>query len=507
MYFVYTQTIGVVEREKRDAVEEILTKTSQSMNLTLIGLEEGGYEIAGQNGFRKGLQDFEDLNSDSQEKIVRFVNRRFEDYKGKNPYIQQLLCITEKGRILSYGGDISIDKTNFLQSELYKNMSNSKDDVFWEYSLGSSIFKNTDQREFFYVVHKIKTVWREGNVGYLFTIINLKNFKSLYEDTVFGETGGMAIYDNYKSPVLSKTNYILSKDIFDSIVKNKKFYSLTDIRLNEGNFLAGLAPLRPLGWYIEAIVPKEELTGTIKNNLQRSFGIIVFISFIVAMLIVLEIIILSRTITEKEVAHYRLILSEEMNEKLRIYKHDFMNHLQIIRGLIELEYPKRALEYLKSVADEGMIIRTRYEIGIPEIESTIFTGISKARERGIDVEIDCIELPRDIHIKVYDLSKILSNLIKNAVYALDKSDGEEKKLKIKIYEELGEYVFEIINNVPIINKDIRDKIFTRGFTTKGKEGNGLGLAIVKKLVEKNNGVINLKIDEEGNHFIVRFPIR
>jgi len=507
MYFVYTKTVNVVKEEKIKAVNQILIKTSQSIDLTLTGIEEGAYEIASQNGIRKGLQDFQGLPDNAQEKILHFIEEKFQNLKTENPYIYQFLCITEEGIVISSSEDLTINMDHFIKSDIYKAMSGSRENLFWWYIPASPVFQSTHMGEkLFFLAQKIRPVWEEGNVGYLFTFINIEGFKALYRDASFGITGGLDIYDDNKKLALSQSDYTISKDLFDSLVRGEKFYKMREISMNNNQFLVGIAPLNTVGWYLKAIVPKKELTETIEINLKKSFWLIAFISIFLTLWIVIEVIILSRVVTEKEMAHYRLVLSEEMNEKLRMYKHDFMNHLQIIRGLIELEYSDKALEYLKMVAKEGMVLRSKYEIGIAELESTIFTAISKAREKNIDVEIDCIKLSENLPVKVYDLTKILSNLIKNAMYALENSEDEDKKLKIKIYEELDDYVFEVTNNVPLIPEDIRDKIFKRGFTTKGQEGNGLGLYIVKKMVRKNNGTIELKVDKEGNHFIVRFPL-
>jgi sensor histidine kinase regulating citrate/malate metabolism len=225
----------------------------------------------------------------------------------------------------------------------------------------------------------------------------------------------------------------------------------------------------------------------------------------VALWVFIEMVILSRLVTEKEMTNYRLLVSEDTLQKLRIYKHDFMNHLQIIHSLIEMNQSQKAAQYLKKISEEGKIITQNYEIGIPEIESAIFTSIISAEKNNIEVKIDTIKLPANINVNIYDLVKIITNLIKNAMYALTRADAEDKLLTIRIYSELDEYVFKISNNVPIIREDLRQVIFDKGFTTKGKEGSGLGLHIVKKLVRENHGRIDLVVDERGNHFIVRFP--
>lgn len=91
------------------------------------------------------------------------------------------------------------------------------------------------------------------------------------------------------------------------------------------------------------------------------------------------------------------------------------------------------------------------------------------------------------------------------MYALTNSDSDMKILKIEISYELGYYIFKITNNVPIIPEDIREKIFNKGFSTKGDNGNGLGLFIIKRLVDKYGGDLKLVVDENGNNFIVSIP--
>ena len=63
----------------------------------------------------------------------------------------------------------------------------------------------------------------------------------------------------------------------------------------------------------------------------------------------------------------------------------------------------------------------------------------------------------------------------------------------------------IQDNGPGISKDIIDKIFARGFTTKA--GNrGFGLSIVKQIVDYSGGDINI-IQENGTIWDIFIPMK
>lgn len=505
VHFVHVRTVDAVEKEKIEDIQQILRQTSQSLNFALNNIEKGVFEIVDHNGVQVGVQNFTGFTEFYKNRISGFTKHQIEILKTNIPYIGKFAFIDKNGNVISADEDIVVNTSKFYESNSFKKLLFSNSNFLWQYGSTEYISLEPHNEDTLVLIYRIRNLKGIEDVGYCFVTISADNFKALYQDTNIGNTGGVVILDGNNTPVLNERNYGIPDKAMDYIFEEKSFYKINNIDISGKEYYIGVAPLFPIDWFLVATVPRSELTKTVKENFRSNFTPIIFIGLATSLVIVIETFILSKVVTEKEMASYRLVLSEKMNEKLRMYKHDFTNHLQIIWGLMELGHHDKALDYLIKASNEGIVIKEKYEIGIPEIESTIFSILSKAREKNIEVEMDCARLQSDLPVRIYDLTKILSNLLKNAIYALDKAEADEKKLKIKIREELGVYVFEIINNVPIITEDMKEKIFEKGFTTKGNEGSGLGLHIVRKLAQKNKGSIELEVDEEGNHFIVRFP--
>jgi signal transduction histidine kinase len=103
------------------------------------------------------------------------------------------------------------------------------------------------------------------------------------------------------------------------------------------------------------------------------------------------------------------------------------------------------------------------------------------------------------------LSIVLSNLLLNAIEALDVSPIPKKIIAIN-YELAEKFIFiRIFDNGSQIHPSRLDKIFTLFSTTK-KEGIGVGLWLSKFIMEKNEGDLSFENTPEGGvEFILKIP--
>ena len=193
-----------------------------------------------------------------------------------------------------------------------------------------------------------------------------------------------------------------------------------------------------------------------------------------------------------------------LNDKLRMDRHDYLNQLQVVYGLMELEEYEEMNSYLRKVYKELLKTGKAVKTSKPAINALLAAKSAEAETGGIEFLIEVKSDLKELHIEDWELCKVLSNLMDNAIKALEDSDIQEKKIRINITESPQQYIFSVENNGPEIPLEIRDNIFKKGFTTKKEEGHGMGLAIVSEIVSKARGKIELKSDAEETVFTVIF---
>lgn len=125
----------------------------------------------------------------------------------------------------------------------------------------------------------------------------------------------------------------------------------------------------------------------------------------------------------------------------------------------------------------------------------------------------------DIKMNKASFESIFINLISNSVRALKKIRDKKKCIKMKIYTDTANIIFEFEDNGYGISDKDKDKIFRPFFTTYKNpvdRGTGMGLTIVKDIVEVDyHGVVKLKDtiyeDEHAGKgmtkFIIKLPLR
>ena len=223
---------------------------------------------------------------------------------------------------------------------------------------------------------------------------------------------------------------------------------------------------------------------------------------ILAACIVLLVRSYRRLAAENETLRESIENLGRLNDRLRMDRHDYLNHLQIVYGLMELGEYDEMNSYLKKVYKELLKTGKAIKTSKPAINALLAAKFAEAENNGIDFVIEVKSDLKALRIEDWELCKVLSNLIDNAIRALEESQREEKRIRIDITETPDKYLFAVENNGDMIPERLRESIFRKGFSTKKEEGHGMGLSIVSEILEANRGKIDLRSDEKETVFTV-----
>ena len=185
---------------------------------------------------------------------------------------------------------------------------------------------------------------------------------------------------------------------------------------------------------------------------------------------------------------------ENLNREMRAQRHDFMNHIQVVYSLIEMNEPGEAMEYMDKIYGDMQRVSRMLRTACPAVNALIQAKVVEAEERGAELKLSIAAKWDDELMPAWEICRVLANLIDNALDAAisaEHPEGEKPTVELVLGEDLRSWFFSVRNNGPEIDEKTRAKIFEPGFTTKAT-GQGMGLYIVSQAIAKLGGKITLE---------------
>jgi len=207
-----------------------------------------------------------------------------------------------------------------------------------------------------------------------------------------------------------------------------------------------------------------------------------------------------RKYAENQIKEEYLLNMQKLIETFKAERHDFFNQLQIISGFIQLNKGERAIQYIQSLADKAQKRRETIKTGQPVLDAFFQARLSTLDTQGVTLTVNSEPDALDnTALMPWDIARILTNLIDNAVDATVNLPEDQRRIKIEVYKTENGCHCTVKNSGPRIDPAIKAKIFTSGFTTKGMQGQGMGLHIVQSLVNSAKGEIFVQDSSEAGY--------
>ena len=135
----------------------------------------------------------------------------------------------------------------------------------------------------------------------------------------------------------------------------------------------------------------------------------------------------------------------------------------------------------------------------------------RAEKLGINLKMDLSSDLKTIRLDPDAIHHCLLNLVTNSIDAVlgeDSSDTPKEVLLETTKPEGWGVEYKVTDNGCGMAAEVREKLFTSFFSTKGATGTGIGLMITKKVVDAHEGMIQSETEEGvGSVFTIRLPER
>lgn len=127
----------------------------------------------------------------------------------------------------------------------------------------------------------------------------------------------------------------------------------------------------------------------------------------------------------------------------------------------------------------------------------------RARKIAVTWQVDLEDAA--LAISPHALTQILLNLTLNALDAIATWPSVDRWIKVSMKREGEQLVILMENGGPAIAEEVRVKLFTRGFTTKGERGSGIGLYVSQRLARQAGGDLIYQIGAQHPTFVLTVP--
>lgn len=187
--------------------------------------------------------------------------------------------------------------------------------------------------------------------------------------------------------------------------------------------------------------------------------------------------------------HYQEI--ETMYTKMRGWRHNYRNHIQVMKALAEKGDIETIKDYLNKLDEDLTTIDLVVKTGNTMADAILNSKISLAKSKGIKVKVD-VHIPIKLKMSELDLCVILGNLFDNAIEA-NLPLPEDERL-IRVYMDMkNTQLYISFTNFTASGKLAKEANLFK--TTKG-DGHGFGLVSIDSIIEKLDGYIS-RNSEDG----------
>ena len=187
--------------------------------------------------------------------------------------------------------------------------------------------------------------------------------------------------------------------------------------------------------------------------------------------------------------HYAEV--ENMYRQIRGWRHDYRNHIQVMKALAADGDLEGLRAYLDELDADLNTVDTVLKTGNAMADAILNSKISLAKSKHIRVEADA-HVPVKLRMSELDLCVILGNLFDNAIEASLALPEEQRLIRVYIEMKCTQLYISFTNLTATAKLPKVGRLFR---TTKGA-GHGFGLVRIDAIIDRLGGYLS-RNSEDG----------
>ena len=201
---------------------------------------------------------------------------------------------------------------------------------------------------------------------------------------------------------------------------------------------------------------------------------------------------MQKAVLENQIVMYQnqFEIIHEARQDIKQLRHDMKNHFLLVEGYLQKGKYAEAQKYIEQLAEKTASAKEYVNTGNDELDSILNYKLARADNLNSKVDVT-IEVPRERFMSDFDLNMLLSNLMDNALEAIEKAEERVLTVRIKYIKRM--LYMSVYNSY---NGDVKregNKLLT---TKAKKEEHGIGMTSIQHIVDKYQGEMTIQTSED-----------
>ncbi|UTC67074.1 MULTISPECIES: sensor histidine kinase [unclassified Treponema] len=193
---------------------------------------------------------------------------------------------------------------------------------------------------------------------------------------------------------------------------------------------------------------------------------------------------------------------DSIYKKMRGWRHDFHNHLQVMKAYLEFKNYDELENYLSNLTEDLIKVDSVIKTGNLMSDAILNTKTAIALSHDIKLNIKA-SIPQNIALSDLELCVIIGNLFDNAIEGtLSLKEKEKRFIRVYIRKLNGNLYISFTNSCEGRRKKTQGKFLT---TKQGKD-HGFGSSRIDAIVKKYSAFINRQSEEGAFAVELMFPL-